>query len=88
MTWRIKYARSVHKTVKKLQPQVRQRIHDYLEKRIARLDDPRQVGKPLKGQHSELWRYRVGEYRIICEIQDNTLVVLVIRIGHRKEVYR
>jgi len=88
VTWRIKYARSVHKTVKKLQPQVRQRIHDYLEKRIARLDDPRQVGKPLKGQHSELWRYRVGEYRIICEIQDNTLVVLVIRIGHRKEVYR
>lgn len=88
MTWRIKYARSVQKTVKKLHPRVRQRLRDYLENRIAQLDDPRQVGKPLKGQDSELWRYRVGDYRIICEIQNNTLVVLVIRIGHRKEVYR
>ncbi|MDR9437594.1 MAG: type II toxin-antitoxin system RelE/ParE family toxin, partial [Thiohalophilus sp.] len=81
MTWRIRYARSVQKTVKKLHPRVRQRLRDYLENRIAQLDDPRQVGKPLKGQHSELWRYRVGDYRIICEIQDDTLVVLVIRIG-------
>ncbi|MDZ7804356.1 type II toxin-antitoxin system RelE/ParE family toxin [Thiohalophilus sp.] len=88
MTWRIKYALSVQKSVTKLNPQVRQRLRDYLEKRIANLDDPRHVGKPLKGQHRELWRYRVGDYRIICEIQDDTLVVLVIRIGHRKEVYR
>ena len=88
MSWRIKYAQSVQKTVKKLQPQVRQRIRDYLEKRVALLDDPRQIGKPLKGHHSELWRYRVGDYRIICEIQDDTLLVLVVRIGHRKEIYR
>ncbi|MDZ7662781.1 type II toxin-antitoxin system RelE/ParE family toxin [Thiohalophilus sp.] len=88
MTWRIKYARSVQKSVKKLNPRVRQRLRDYLENRIAQLADPRQIGKPLKGHHSELWRYRVGDYRIICEIQDNSLVVLVVRIGHRKEIYR
>lgn len=88
MTWRIRYARSVQKSVKKLHPRVRQRLRDYLENRIAQLDDPRQLGKPLKGQHSELWRYRVGDYRIITEIQDDALVVLVIRIGHRKEIYR
>ena len=54
---------------------------------MAKLDDPRQLGKPLKGQHSELWRYRVGDYRVVCDLRDEVLVVLVVRIGHRKEVY-
>lgn len=88
MTWRIEYAQSVQKSVKKLDPGVRQRIREYLEHRVARLDNPRQLGKPLKGEHTELWRYRVGDYRIICDIRDATLVVLVVRIGHRRTVYR
>lgn len=88
MTWRIEYAQSVQKSVKKLDPRVRQRIREYLEHRVAQLDNPRQLGKPLKGEHTELWRYRVGDYRIICDIRDATLVVLVVRIGHRRTVYR
>ncbi|UGX88074.1 type II toxin-antitoxin system RelE/ParE family toxin [Phyllobacterium meliloti] len=65
------------------------RIMAFLGTRIALLDDPRQTGKTLRGATlGSLWRYRVGDYRIICEIQDQKLVVLVIDIGHRREVYR
>ena len=87
MTWRIEYARSTQKDVQKLDRKARQRIRQYLEERVAQLDDPRHLGKPLKGRLSELWRYRVGDYRVICELRDEALVVLVVRIGHRKEVY-
>ena len=88
MTWRIEYARSVQKTVRKLDPQVRRRIRDYLERRVASLTDPREIGAPLKGQFADLWRYRIGDYRVICELRDDALVVLVIRVAHRKEIYR
>ncbi len=87
MTWRIEYARSAQQAAKNLDHRARQRIRQYLEERVAKLDDPRQLGKPLKGQHSELWRYRVGDYRVVCDLRDEVLVVLVVRIGHRKEVY-
>jgi mRNA interferase RelE/StbE len=60
-----------------------------MENRVAKLDDPRSIGQPLQGpQFADLWRYRVGDYRIICEIQDKKIVVLVLGIGHRREVYR
>lgn len=52
------------------------------------MEDPRQLGKPLQGRLSELWCYRVGDYRLVCELRDEALVVLVVRIGHRREVYR
>ena len=87
MTWRIEYARSAQQAAKNLDHRARQRIRQYLEERVAKLDDPRQLGTPLKGQHSELWRYRVGDYRVVCDLRDEVLVVLVVRIGHRKEVY-
>lgn len=65
------------------------RIITFLETRIATLEDPRQTGKALQGSTlGKLWRYRVGDYRIICELQDQRLVVLVVEIGHRREVYR
>ena len=67
---------------------VRRRIRDYLERRVAVLDDPRELGEPLKGNFAGLWRYRVGDYRVIAQIQDDRLVVLVVRVGHRREIYR
>ncbi len=88
MTWQIKYLASVQKTVRKLDPQTRQRLHNFLEKRIASLEDPRMIGKALKGGEIDLWRYRVGDFRIVCELRDQELVVLVVRLGHRREVYR
>ena len=78
MAWRIEYLQSARKSVQKIDPQDRQRIRDYLEQRVATLEDPRQVGRSLKGRLSELWRYRVGEYRILCELRDEACVVLVV----------
>ena len=63
------------------------RIFDFLENRIATLEDPRVSGKPLKGDLGIFWRYRVGDYRVLCEIQDGQLVILAALIGHRKEIY-
>nr|WP_156557398.1 MULTISPECIES: type II toxin-antitoxin system RelE/ParE family toxin [Rhizobium/Agrobacterium group] len=80
---------SVQKTVRKLDPQTRKRLRDFLEQRLLEAEDPRQIGKALKGsQLGQYWRYRVGDYRVICDIQDQRLVVLVVEIGHRSGVYR
>ncbi|NIR97643.1 MAG: type II toxin-antitoxin system RelE/ParE family toxin [Gammaproteobacteria bacterium] len=87
MAWRIEYAHSVRKSVEQLDPPVRRRIRDYLENKVAATENPRRLGKPLKGELSGLWRYRIGDFRVACELQDQTLVVLVFRTGHPKEVY-
>ncbi|MCT7948082.1 type II toxin-antitoxin system RelE family toxin, partial [Shewanella septentrionalis] len=72
---------------KKMDKQNAKRILDFLEQRIAILEDPRASGKPLKGDLGVFWRYRVGDYRVLCDIQDGKLVILAALIGHRKEVY-
>jgi mRNA interferase RelE/StbE len=59
-----------------------------MEERVAADDDPRRLGKALKGPLGDLWRYRVGDFRVICEIRDGVLTVLVLQIGNRREVYR
>ena len=88
MGWTIEYAESVQKSLKKIDSSGRSRIQAYLESRIQSLSDPRQLGKPLTGPLGGLWRYRVGDYRIICKLQDERLVVLVVTIDHRKDIYR
>ena len=86
--WTIRYLRSARKEAQKLAPPTRERIKKYLEQGVARQEDPRQLGEPLKGQLARLWRYRVGDYRIICELRDKEFIVLIIQIGHRKDVYK
>ncbi len=89
MAWTIEFDEAAVRRLGKMAPQEARRIRDYLRDRIAPLADPRQAGKSLKGATlGALWRYRVGDYRIICDLQDNRLVVLVLEIGHRREVYR
>ena len=88
MAWTIEYAESVQKAVSKLDPQTRKRIRSYLEEKIAKLDDIRSQGKALTGPLRGLWRYRVGDHRIICEIIDRRLVVLVVKIDHCSSIYR
>ena len=88
MAWTVEYAESVRKPVSKLDPQTRARIRSFLEEKIARLDDPRSQGKALTGPFRGLWRYRVGDYRIICDLVDGRLVILVVKIDHRSNVYR
>lgn len=88
MGWKIKFEANAIKDLARLEKEPARRILAYLTKRIAVLEDPRQAGDALKGGLAGLHRYRVGDYRVICEIQDTALVVLVIRVGHRKDVYR
>ncbi|MCZ7891193.1 MULTISPECIES: type II toxin-antitoxin system RelE family toxin [Agrobacterium] len=89
MIWTIEYHTLVQKEMRKINPEVRRRIRSFLHERLAALDDPRQTGVALQGSElGNYWRYRVGDYRIICDIQDHKLVVLVVEIGHRREIYR
>ncbi len=64
------------------------RVIDFLDHRLGAMADPRTLGKSLKGDLGVFWRYRVGDYRIICEIQDNRLVILAALIGHRRDIYQ
>jgi mRNA interferase RelE/StbE len=85
--WKIEWDEKAVKEAKKLDKASRKKIVSYLEQRIATADNPRQFGKPLLGNKSGLWRYRVSDYRIICSIEDNKLTVLVVAVGHRKNIY-
>ena len=86
MSWKIDFTASAEKELAKVDKNGAKRIIKFLRERVS--VDPRSFGKALKGDHSGLWRYRVGDYRVICEIYDETITVLVVRVGHRKEVYR
>jgi mRNA interferase RelE/StbE len=89
MAWEIELSDLAQKNLRKLDRQIANRILDFLQNRLAKLDDPRSIGQALRGSKlGELWRYRVGDYRVIANIQDHTLRVVVVRIGNRKEVYR
>jgi mRNA interferase RelE/StbE len=88
LTWIVNYTDTAKKQLKKLDRQVALRIVDFMDERIAGLEDPRSTGKALTGLLlGAYWRYRIGEYRVICDIQDGALCVLVIEVGNRKEVY-
>jgi len=89
LAWIIKYTETSSKQLKRLDRQTALRVLDYMDERIAVLDDPRSLGKNLKGpKMGEYWRYRVGDVRVICNILDGQMTVLVIEIGNRREVYR
>ena len=88
MAWTIEYDRRVLKDMKKLDKTVQRQILDFFDDRIADSADPRDLGKSLKSSFSGLWRYRIGDYRAICRIEDEKLVVLVVRIAHRSKVYQ
>jgi len=88
LAWTIEYAEAAKKQLRKLDKPAARRIVDFMDERVAPSDDPRALGKALKGSLGELWRYRVGDYRVLCDIQDGVLTVLVLQIGNRREVYR
>ena len=89
MVWRIDYTETAKKQLRKLDKPMARRILDFMDERIAPLADPRSTGKALAGPMlGAYWRYRVGDCRIICDIQDGALCVLVVEVGNRREVYR
>jgi mRNA interferase RelE/StbE len=87
LAWKIRFSDAALRQLGKLDSAVRRRISDFLEHRVAMLDNPRRLGTALSGELKGLWRYRVGDYRILCRIQDQELVVVVITVGHRRDVY-
>jgi mRNA interferase RelE/StbE len=89
LVWKIEFQATAIKQLQKMGHSESARVRDFLHSRVKTLGNPRQLGVALQGSRFEhLWRYKVGDYRIICDIQDQRLVVLVIEIGHRREVYR
>ena len=89
MAWQIKFDEAAKKDLAKLDKQIARRITAFLHDRVASLDNPRSIGEALTGSKlGEFWKYRVGSYRIICDIQDGAVCVLVLKVGKRSEVYR
>jgi len=89
MSWKIQIEESAKMELSKLDAQVAIRILKFLHERVAKLDNPRSIGDPLKGStFGDFWRYRVGDYRLICKINDAKIEVIVVKIGHRSKVYR
>jgi mRNA interferase RelE/StbE len=88
LAWTIEYAETARKQLRKLEKLAARRIVDFMDKRVAPSGDSRELGKALKGSLGDLWRYRVGDFRVLCDIQDRKLTVLVLQIGNRREVYR
>ncbi len=89
MAWKVELSREAERILSSLDAQNSRRILKFLHERVAGLDNPRSVGRALVGSRlGEFWKYRVGDYRLICKIEDDRVVVLVLRVGHRKEIYR
>jgi len=89
MAWKIEFDPAAERELGKLDPQIARRILKFLFERVATLDDPRSIGEALKGSRlGEFWKYRLGDYRIISRIEDGEVIILVVRIGNRREVYR
>ena len=89
MAWNVELSVGVDRALRKLDAQHAKRILKFLHERVAKLDDPRSIGKALRGSRlGEFWKYRGGDCRLICKIEDDRLLALVLRVGHRKEIYR
>lgn len=89
LAWRIEFEDAALKELAKLDKPIARRIVAFLRERVAVLDDPRTVGEALKGSKlGDFWKYRVGDYRIVANIEDGALRILVLKVGNRREVYR
>ncbi|MBX5191073.1 type II toxin-antitoxin system RelE/ParE family toxin [Rhizobium sp. NZLR3b] len=89
MVWRIEFHRAAERELDKLGHEAARRILRFLNDRVARLDDPRSIGEALKGSElGDFWKYRVGDYRVIANIDDGAVLILIVRIGNRRDVYR
>ena len=87
MAWTVEVSAFAEKQLRKLDRPIQQRLIDWLDDRIEGCKNPRHFGEPLRGDMAGLWRYRVGDYRIICGIQEGRLIVLALAIGHRRKIY-
>lgn len=85
--WRVEFSDVALKSLKKLDKPTAALLLGYIEKKLQGCEDPRAFGKPLTANHSGKWRYRIGDYRILCLIEDDRVVITVIEAGHRRDIY-
>lgn len=88
MSWDYRVSERALKDLRKLGPDAARRVLDFLDGRIRNAEDPRTFGKALRGELGEFWRYRVGDFRILWKLEDEVWIVLVVKVGHRRNVYR
>jgi len=89
MAWTIEFDKKAQRELKNLDVQTRHRIINFLHERLATMDNPRNIGEALVGTTlGHLWKYRVGDYRVIADIQDERVCILVVRIGNRRDIYK
>lgn len=88
MAYKLLYDHQARKQLKKMDNGVALMLAQRLKSMLDGIENPRQHGKALTGQYKGLWRYRVGQYRVICDIRDKELVILALEIGHRKDIYK
>ena len=89
MAWRIEFERAAARELEKLERKDARRILRFLTERVAKLEDPRGIGEALRGSElGDFWKYRVGDFRVIVSIEDARLLILVVRVGNRREVYK
>jgi mRNA interferase RelE/StbE len=87
LIWAIKYDAKALRDLRRLDSVTQRRVVHFMDRRVALLDDPTQLGEALVGKLRSLWRYRVGDYRVICRIQRDVVTVLVVTVGHRSRIY-
>jgi mRNA interferase RelE/StbE len=88
LAWTVEFLVSAQRQLEKLDRSTQQRITTFFHQRVLKADDPRQLAKTLRGDKGGLWRFRIGDYRAICKIEEEHLIVLVLDVGHRREIYR
>jgi mRNA interferase RelE/StbE len=88
MQWMVRLSETGLKTLEKINKPEQLRIRQFIKDNLANLDNPRSMGKALQGNLKGLWRYRVGNYRLVCQIYNSELMVMVLEIGHRKDIYK
>ena len=88
MSYKVEYSKTTKKQIKKMDPYIKIMIMNWINKNLVGCNDPREQGKALRGNSENQWRYRVGDYRLICDIVDDRLILLILSIGHQKEVYK
>lgn len=87
MSYNVQYSKQAIKELKKLDRFTRQMIYSWIDKNLSNCEDPRQHGKALTANRKGQWRFRIGDYRLICDIQDDKLVILALTVGHRRDIY-
>ncbi|MGT2775760.1 type II toxin-antitoxin system RelE family toxin [Streptococcus hyovaginalis] len=86
--YQVEYSKKAQKQIKKLDRSIQKLLFSWIDKNLDQTNNPRQHGKGLTGNHSGEWRYRIGNYRLICDIQDDKMIILALEVGHRNNIYK